>query len=98
VKPVLEYGRDEGCSVTGGVVYRGRLAPELDGWYLFADFCADDLRLLRADGVPGGSFEAGELEWRSARGVERVASFATIQRNEVLVLSLDGSISQVVPA
>ncbi len=38
--PVTEYGHDEGCSVTGGTVYRGSDQPALRGWYVFADYCS----------------------------------------------------------
>jgi glucose/arabinose dehydrogenase len=38
--PVTEYGHDQGCSVTGGTVYRGTSEPSLDGWYLFSDYCS----------------------------------------------------------
>jgi glucose/arabinose dehydrogenase len=40
VQPVAEYGRDQGCSVTGGYVYRGTAIPDLRGWYLFSDYCS----------------------------------------------------------
>ncbi len=36
--PVLQYDLDEGKSIIGGFVYRGRLIPELHGHYVFADF------------------------------------------------------------
>ncbi|MCB0878303.1 MAG: PQQ-dependent sugar dehydrogenase [Thermoleophilia bacterium] len=97
-QPVLAYGRKEGCSITGGFVYRGALVPDLDGWYVFADFCGDDLRLIDAADVPGSSFDQGELTWASVDGVEQAASFAQVQHDELLVLSLDGGIWQVVPA
>lgn len=38
--PVFVYSHSEGCSVTGGEVYRGRDYPALDGMYLFGDFCS----------------------------------------------------------
>jgi glucose/arabinose dehydrogenase len=38
--PVAEYGHDQGCSVTGGTVYRGARAPALQGWYVFSDYCS----------------------------------------------------------
>ena len=41
--PILTYGHDEGCSVTGGVVYRGRNVPVLYGRYLYGDFCSGRL-------------------------------------------------------
>jgi glucose/arabinose dehydrogenase len=98
VGPVLDYSHKQGCSITGGVVYRGQLLPKLDGWYLFADFCKQDLRLLRADGVPGSVRTRGELRWTSVKGAGQVASFGEDANGEVLVVSLDGSIRQVVPA
>jgi hypothetical protein len=96
--PVLDYSHDDGCSITGGVVYRGRLAAALRGWYLFADFCDDDLRLLDADGVPRQRFKPGELHWSSVSGTPQVASIAEIQHDEVLVVSLAGGVYQVVSA
>lgn len=40
--PVFDYthGGGNGCSVTGGFVYRGSLYPAFYGNYLFADFCS----------------------------------------------------------
>lgn len=49
VFPVAEYGHDQGCSVTGGVVYRGLLA-EWRGVYLYGDYCTGRIwGLLKTD-------------------------------------------------
>ena len=40
VDPVAEYGHDQGCSVTGGVVVRDPGLPEWNGVYLYGDYCS----------------------------------------------------------
>jgi hypothetical protein len=53
--PVHEYGHGVGrCSITGGVVYRGSDA-DLQGHYLFADYCTSEIWSLEWDGAGGVS-------------------------------------------
>jgi glucose/arabinose dehydrogenase len=86
VLPVFEYSHDEGCSVTGGVVYRGSAIPGLGGAYLFGDYCQGDVRGLRVrDGqvTEERTFDAH---------VDQLVSFAEDAAGEVYALSLLGGI------
>jgi glucose/arabinose dehydrogenase len=49
--PVAEYGRRDGQSVTGGVVYRGKALPALHSHYLYADFASGRLWALDTGAV-----------------------------------------------
>ena len=47
VQPVAEYTHSQGCSITGGYVYRGAAHPALVGHYVFADYCSGLVWTLR---------------------------------------------------
>ena len=87
--PVFTYTHDQGCSITGGVVYRGEQVPSLRGRYLFSDFCTPGLRSLSADAA-GGSDSSLGLELPS------VVGFAEDARGEVYVVSLDEGLHRLV--
>jgi hypothetical protein len=90
--PVLEYGHHEGCSVTGGLVYRGARIPALRGHYLFSDYCSGWLRSFRYD-----HGQATDLrEWQGVQTAS-VSSFGEDAAGEAYIVSLDGSIFRVVP-
>jgi glucose/arabinose dehydrogenase len=40
VLPIDEYDHGQGCSITGGFVYRGNAFPGMQGTYIYADFCS----------------------------------------------------------
>ena len=77
VVPVVEYPHSQGCSVTGGYVYRGAAVPALAARYVFGDYCSGSIwtiprnaptpatrTLLMATGMNISSFgedQAGEL-------------------------------------
>lgn len=48
--PVWEYSHALGCSVTGGYVYRGTATPELQGRYIYGDYCSGRIWALDASG------------------------------------------------
>jgi glucose/arabinose dehydrogenase len=52
VEPIAQYKHPEGCSVTGGYVYRGAQLPEFSGIYLYGDYCTGRVwgLLRQADG------------------------------------------------
>ena len=51
--PIYEYSHGEGCSISGGTVYRGEAILSLRGWYLFGDYCNGKVYGLLP--VPGGA-------------------------------------------
>lgn len=84
--PVAEYGRDGGCSVTGGYVYRGSRIPSLVGAYVYGDFCTGNIWALRYDG-----YQVTQ-QARIADTDLRIASFAEGPDGEIYVLSFTGEI------
>ena len=47
---MAEYSHADGCSVTGGFVYRGRVSPGLRGTYIYGDYCSGRIWGLERQG------------------------------------------------
>ena len=89
--PVLEYGRDGGCSVTGGYVVRDRDLPSLYGRYLYGDYCQGELRSFAADpSKPAGDDRPLGLE------VSSLSSFGEDLSQRIYALSLEGPVYRLV--
>ena len=80
IPPLAEYRHDLGCSVTGGVVYRGAELPWLQGAYLFADFCSGRVWALEAQGSEWQMRQLAQLD-------ARIASFGVDAAGEVYLLT-----------
>jgi glucose/arabinose dehydrogenase len=92
--PVLEYGRDAGCSITGGYVYRGSALPQLRGLYFFSDFCTGFVRTFR---WTSGSISE-DRTWPDLTPAERnVPSFGEDSTGELYILTSAGTVYKLVP-
>jgi len=90
VLPALEYTHDDGCSVTGGLVYRGAAIPSLVGHYLYADYCAGWIRSFRYDGAA-----ANDQRELVAGGAGNILSFGQDAAGELYVLSSNGRVYRI---
>jgi glucose/arabinose dehydrogenase len=93
--PVYEYDHPTGCSVIGGVVYRGCRMPDLAGTYFFGDFCTGLVRSFR---FAGG--QATDLrDWTSSlQGIDAPTAFGRDADGEVYVVDYDGELYRLEPA
>ncbi|MFL5777798.1 MAG: PQQ-dependent sugar dehydrogenase [Chloroflexota bacterium] len=89
--PLVEYSHSEGCSVTGGYVYRGSAIPALAGSYLFSDFCSGSIWQVASGAA---SPAAKTLLFDTSLSV---SSFGEDATNELYVLDLNGSVYKLVP-
>ena len=92
--PVAEYGRDHGCSITGGHVYRGEALPDLRGWYLAGDYCTGIVFGVRSDTEGDVVIPRMLLDSDAA-----ISSFGEGPDGEVYVADINsGTIYRIVPA
>lgn len=83
IDPVAEYSHDDGCSVTGGYVYRGSGVTSLVGRYLYADYCSGRV----------WSLDVGQPQRGPTLLMEsglNISSFAEGLDGEIYLLDLDG--------
>ena len=87
--PVAEYDHGQGCSVTGGYVYRGSM-PEWNGIYLYGDYCT---------GTVWGLIRSGE-GWQNQvlfGAVGNITSFGQNRSGEVYIAADGGQILRLAP-
>jgi len=91
IDPIGEYAHDEGCSVTGGYVYRGAAFPSLQGLYIFGDYCSGRIWSLSRDA-------AGQWQQRKLldSGLS-ISSFGEDAAGELYTIDLGGALYRVTP-
>ncbi len=89
--PVLEYGHDEGCSITGGFVYRGSAVSAAEGRYFFADLCSGFVRSFLLEGG-----EATDVVEDDLGDLGQITSFGTDGAGELYVLEGGGRVLRLV--
>ena len=90
VAPVFDYTHadTDGCSISGGFVYRGSAIPALQGFYVFGDLCWPG---IRAWSPATGIVDLGGR-------MKQVVSFGQGHGNELYVLSFgDNNIYRIDP-
>ncbi len=90
VGPIAQYSHDDGCSVTGGHVYRGT-NKALRGRYIYGDFCSG---IVWSFAVSGGA--ARDLR-REDFKLPELTSFAEDAAGELFAVSGGGTISRLTP-
>lgn len=89
--PVAEYTHAQGCSVTGGYVYRGQEFPTLEGVYLFGDYCSGTIWGLARDA--GGAWQMAGL----AQSDQQLTAFGEDESGELYTLDAgEGTLYRIV--
>lgn len=82
--PAVSYSHADGCSITGGHVYRGSAIAGLAGTYFYSDYCSGWLRSFRWDSAENAAVD--EREW-SIPDLGSVYSFGEDAANELYILA-----------
>jgi hypothetical protein len=88
--PAWEYPHPEGCSITGGYVYRDKHFPQMQGVYFYADFRSCRIYALRQNGTDA---------WQSQPLLDsglNIAPFGEDETGELYVLDLDGDVFHLI--
>ena len=92
--PAFEYDHGtndaNGCSITGGFVYRGSAVPGLAGRYFYSDYCRGYLKSF----LPTAGGVTEERDWNIA-AIGNVVSFGQDGQGELYLLSSRGSVHKI---
>jgi glucose/arabinose dehydrogenase len=90
VNPVAQYTHDDGCSVTGGYVYRGSNTG-LRGRYIYGDYCSGNIWTFKIAGGKATGLRRERFE------IDDVSSFGQDNAGELYAVSHGGTIYRLTP-
>ena len=90
VQPVAQYSHDDGCSVTGGYVYRGSNAS-LRGRYIYGDYCSGIVWSFKLTGGKAAGLR------RESFKIANLTSFGEDTAGELYGVSHGGTIYRLTP-
>jgi glucose/arabinose dehydrogenase len=93
--PVAQYNHDEGCSITGGYVYRGAAVPAIEGLYFYGDYCSGTLWSFR---LAGGVATDLTSYFDTFGAIGPITSFGLDGAGEMYLITQDGIVRKFVPA
>ena len=99
IEPIIDYAHDQGYSVTGGYVYRGKAIPEMTGWYVYGDFALNRIWAIRPNVDQGQVTEKREITRTldANKQLKGISSFGEDANGELLICSWkDGRILRIV--
>ncbi|MDP7165563.1 MAG: PQQ-dependent sugar dehydrogenase, partial [Candidatus Marinimicrobia bacterium] len=109
VLPIFEYPNDanymkiltgmdepnvDGCSVTGGYVYRGSAISELQGTYFFADYCSGNIWTFKEKNGKATEFQnrTEEISLGGGGFTNYISSFGEDNNGELYIVDYNGII------
>src|SRR5262249_35803290 len=92
LKPIAEHHHSEARSMTGGVVYRGKELPDLNGAYVYGDWSTGKVWGIRHD--------KGKVTWHKelASTNMQITGFGLDSTGELLIADHGGAYYRLEPA
>ena len=112
-KPIIEYPNDanymvilgggsqadaEGCSVTGGYVYRGKNIKSMQGQYIFGDYCSGNIWTFKVVNGKATNFinRTEEINIGNGEFTTYISSFGQDSDGELYIVDYNGGIYKLI--
>jgi len=92
VPPIQDYTHAQGCSITGGFVYRGSGIPSFQGHYIYADYCSGKIWSFSYNGTTVSNFtdRTAQLDPPGALALQTITSFGQDANGELYICDFNG--------
>ena len=88
----------EGCSVTGGYVYRGQKIKSIEGQYIFGDYCSGNIWTLKVVNGKAINFKnrTEEINIGGGEFTTYISSFGQDSDGEIYIIDYNGGIYKLI--